>query len=75
VPLEIAGLARQISAALTALRPICNPLLASDVTSGAALADAALRAALANVEANLPLLPDSLRNDFAAQVAALRGDL
>jgi formiminotetrahydrofolate cyclodeaminase len=60
VPLETAGFCARVSDTLKELRPIGNPLLASDMEAALHLAQAALRAAVANVRANIPLMsPDS----------------
>jgi len=60
VPLETAGFCARVLDALQQLRPIGNPLLASDMEAATHLTQAALRAAAANVRANVPLMsPDS----------------
>jgi len=53
VPLGVAERAREVRTILESLRPITNPKMASDVTTGIALANAAIEGALANVEINL----------------------
>ena len=53
VPLGVAERAREVRTILESLRPITNPKMASDVTVGMALANAAIEGALANVEINL----------------------
>lgn len=53
VPLSVAQNAHMTIAILDALRPITNPRMASDLTTGLALARASREGALANVEINL----------------------
>src|ERR1700760_864652 len=53
VPLVVAERARQVGQIIESLRPITNPRMASDLTVGHALANAAIQGALANVEINL----------------------
>lgn len=65
VPLAVAERARELLRLIETLRPITNPNMKSDLTTAVALAEAAIRGALANVEINLESLKDS---DFAAQV-------
>ena len=65
VPLETAQKSREVADLIESLRPITNPNMASDLTVAAALAEAAVRGALANVEINLGSLKDA---EFAAQV-------
>ncbi len=65
VPLETAQKAREVADIVAALRPITNPNMASDLTVAAALAQAAVKGALANVEINLASLKDA---GFAAGV-------
>jgi glutamate formiminotransferase / formiminotetrahydrofolate cyclodeaminase len=73
VPLGTAYKAREVAQILESLRPITNPNMASDLTVAGALAEAAVRGALANVEINLESLKDQ---EFAAavrsQMAALQ---
>ncbi len=73
VPLGVAERAREVARIAEALRPITNPKMASDLAVAAALAQAALTGALANVEINLEELKDAA---FAGKVrkktAALR---
>jgi glutamate formiminotransferase / formiminotetrahydrofolate cyclodeaminase len=65
VPLTVAERAAEVRKLLELLRPITNPRMASDLTTGIALANAAIEGALANVEINL----DELTNGpFAAEV-------
>jgi glutamate formiminotransferase / formiminotetrahydrofolate cyclodeaminase len=65
IPLTVAERARETARILESLRPITNPKMASDLTVGQALADAAIKGALANVEINLADLHDV---DFVADV-------
>ncbi len=65
VPLTVAERAREVATILGTLRPITNPKMASDLTVGLALANAAVEGALANVEINLGDLKDE---SFAAEV-------
>ncbi|HWE83702.1 MAG TPA: glutamate formimidoyltransferase [Terracidiphilus sp.] len=53
VPLGVAEHAAEVRGMVDTLRPITNPNMASDLTTAAALARAALEGALANVEINL----------------------
>jgi glutamate formiminotransferase len=59
VPLETALKAREVAELVESLRPITNPNMASDLTVAAALAEAAITGALANVEINLGSLKDA----------------
>jgi glutamate formiminotransferase/formiminotetrahydrofolate cyclodeaminase len=59
VPLSVAENSVEVVQIATALRPISNPNMKSDLTTAIALARAALEGALANVEINL----DSLKKD------------
>ena len=72
VPLENAQRAREVSGIVESLRPITNPNMASDLTVAAALAQAALAGALANVEINLGSLKDA---GFAQQVRSKMAEL
>jgi len=58
VPLEVAERAREVATIAEKLGPITNPNMASDLTTGIALAEAAITGALANVEINLQSLKD-----------------
>jgi glutamate formiminotransferase len=58
IPLTVAERAREVRTILESLRPITNPRMASDITVGIALANAAVEGALANVEINLADLKD-----------------
>jgi formiminotetrahydrofolate cyclodeaminase len=65
IPLTVAERAREVRTVLESLRPITNPKMASDITVGIALANAAVEGALANVEINLGDLKDGA---FVAEV-------
>jgi glutamate formiminotransferase/formiminotetrahydrofolate cyclodeaminase len=58
VPLSVAERAREVTQIAEKLRPITNPNMASDLTTGIALAQAAMTGALANVEINLQSIKD-----------------
>ena len=58
VPLAVAERSREVRTILDSLRPITNPKMASDLTVGIALANAAVEGALANVDINLGDLTD-----------------
>ena len=71
VPLTVAERAREVRAILESLRPITNPKMASDLTVGIALANAAVEGAIANVEINLEDLKDrAFVADVRKRVAA-----
>jgi glutamate formiminotransferase len=59
VPLGVAQHAHMTIGILESLRPITNPKMASDLTTGLALARAAREGALANVEINLADMEDT----------------
>ena len=59
VPLGVAERAREVAAIAKQLTPITNPNMKSDLTTAGALAEAALRGALANVEINLETAKDA----------------
>jgi glutamate formiminotransferase len=65
VPLGVADRAAEVGRIATALRPITNPIMASDLTTAIALASAAIAGAIANVEINL----ESIRSDSAESKA------
>ncbi|MGA7825642.1 MAG: glutamate formimidoyltransferase [Steroidobacteraceae bacterium] len=65
VPLAVAESAHEIASIVAKLRPITNPNMKSDLTTAAALAQAAIAGAAANVEINLESIKDAA---FAADV-------
>jgi glutamate formiminotransferase len=65
VPLETAEKAYEVAQIVGSLDPITNPNMASDLTVAAALAQAALRGALSNVEINLASIKSA---DFVAAI-------
>jgi len=74
IPLSVAERAREVRTVLESLRAITNPKMASDLTVGLALADAAMVGALANVEINLGDLKDQVFvTEVRQRVAAVRG--
>ena len=74
VPLGIAEKSKQVLALVESLKPITNPKMASDLTVGAALAQAAITGALANVEINLESLEDpAFVSDVKKKAASLAG--
>jgi len=73
VPLDTAQKAREVADIVATLRPITNPNMASDLTVAAALAQAAVQGALANVETNLASLKDAgFTADIRSRIAGLR---
>jgi glutamate formiminotransferase / formiminotetrahydrofolate cyclodeaminase len=58
VPLGVAERASEVAKIAERLRPITNPNMTSDLTTGIGLAQAAITGALANVEINLQSLKD-----------------
>jgi len=65
VPLSVAEKAHEVEQITQSLFAISNPNMKSDLTTGMALARAAITGALANVEINLASLKDQV---FAAEV-------
>ncbi len=65
VPLGVAEKAHEIAQIVKSLEPVTNPNMKSDLTTGLALAQAAISGALANVEINLASLKDQ---SFVEQV-------
>jgi glutamate formiminotransferase len=65
VPLGVAERVAEVAKITEKLKPITNPNMKSDLITAAALADAAITGALANVEINLESLKDI---DFATQI-------
>ena len=73
VPLGVAERAREVARIVETLKPITNPKMASDLTVAAALAQAALTGALANVEINLADLTDAaFVGEVRSRAAALQ---
>jgi glutamate formiminotransferase len=73
VPLGVAERAAEVRGMVDTLRPITNPNMASDLTTAAALARAALEGALANVEINLgSMKTDSGKEEEEAFVSSTR---
>ncbi len=73
VPLTVAERAREVRHIVESLRPITNPKMASDLTVAAALANAAVQGALANVEINLGDIKDgAFVADVKKRVAVAR---
>ena len=73
VPLGVAERAREVRSLLESLRRITNPKMASDLTTGIALANAAIEGALANVGINLTELNDeTFASDVRQRVAAVQ---
>lgn len=68
VPLGVAECASEVSRIAETLKPITNPNMASDLTTGIALAGAALTGALSNVEINL----GSIKSGFAQDDAFMK---
>ncbi len=74
IPLRVAEQARETRDILESLRPITNPKMASDVTVGIGLANAAADGALANVEINLGDISDAeYVSRVRERVAKVRG--
>src|SRR3954466_718336 len=65
VPLGVAEKALEVAQIVKSLEPITNPNMKSDLTTASALASAAMKGALANVEINLASIKDQA---FAAEV-------
>lgn len=73
VPLVVAERAKETRQIIDSLRAKTNPKMASDLTVGAALAEAAITGALANVEINLGDIKDeAFLGDVKQRVAAVR---
>jgi glutamate formiminotransferase/formiminotetrahydrofolate cyclodeaminase len=74
VPLSVAERAREVLRIAEQLRPITNPNMKSDLVTAAALAQAAIEGALANVEINLESLKDAeFINGVRKRTAAING--
>jgi glutamate formiminotransferase/formiminotetrahydrofolate cyclodeaminase len=61
VPLGVAERAAQVAGIAVSLRPVTSPMMSSDLTTAIALAGAAIKGALANVEINLNSIQDSIQ--------------
>jgi glutamate formiminotransferase/formiminotetrahydrofolate cyclodeaminase len=73
IPLVVAERAKETRQIIESLRPRTNPKMASDLTVGVALANAAITGALANVEINLGDIKDeTFLADVKQRVAAVR---
>jgi glutamate formiminotransferase len=73
VPLGVAERAGEVKRIAGGLGPITNPNMKSDLTTGIALAEAAMAGALANVEINLQSLSDeAFIGEIRRRVAAVR---
>ena len=74
VPFETAQKAREVAEIVSSLGPITNPNMASDLTVACALAQAAVKGALANVEINLGSLKDAgFAADIRSKMVRLQG--
>ena len=74
IPLVVAERAREVGTILKGLRSMTNPRMASDLSVGLGLAEAAKEGALANVEINLSDLKDeAFAADVRQRAAAVRG--
>ncbi len=74
VPLGVAEKAAEVGTLVEKLKAITNPKMASDLTVAAALAKAAVKGALANVEINLESLEDAeFVRTVRAKTATLAG--
>jgi len=80
VPLGVAERASEVKQIITALEPITNPNMKSDLTTAIALANAAIAGALANVEINLESIKPGSTEGVAfvsqarSRVAVLKAD-
>jgi glutamate formiminotransferase / formiminotetrahydrofolate cyclodeaminase len=73
VPLGVAERATEVARIAESLKPITNPNMKSDLTTSIALAEAAVRGALANVDINLESMKDEqFAQDTRNRLAALR---
>jgi formiminotetrahydrofolate cyclodeaminase len=72
VPLSVATKAREVADIAEKLKPITNPNMKSDLTTGIALARAGIEGALANVEINVESIKDQV---FVAEIRRKAGGL
>lgn len=70
-PLSVAALAHGVEQDARRLDQIGNPNLKADIQAAIALAEAAIKAALANVAANLPLVRPETADALRQEVASL----
>jgi glutamate formiminotransferase / formiminotetrahydrofolate cyclodeaminase len=77
VPLGVAERAAEVAGIAANLRPLTNPLMSSDLTTAIALAGAAIKGALANVEINLDSIEAASAEDeaFVSQTRARAAEL
>lgn len=74
VPLSVAERAREVVSIAEKLLPITNPNMKSDLTTGIALAQAAIQGALANVEINLESIKDvAFTKEMRKKAVAVKG--
>ena len=73
VPLGVAERIKEVSGWIEKLRPITNPNMGSDLTVAAAMANAGIEGAFANVEINLESMKDvAFVRDVKARLARLK---
>jgi len=77
VPLGVAERAAEVAGIAANLRPLTNPMMSSDLTTAIALAGAAIKGALANVEINLDSIEAGSSEDeaFVSQTRARAAEL
>jgi len=77
VPLGVAERAAEIAGIAANLRPMTSPMMKSDLTTAIALASAAIKSALANVEINLDSIESASSEDeaFVTQTRARAAEL
>ena len=77
VPLGVAERATEVAGIAANLRPMTSPMMKSDLTTAIALAGAAIKGALANVEINLDSIEAGSADDeaFVSQTRARAGEL
>ena len=67
VPLGVAEKSSEVSRIAESLRTITSPMMASDLTTSIALAGAAIKGALANVEINLKSMQEESMEELSAE--------
>jgi glutamate formiminotransferase / formiminotetrahydrofolate cyclodeaminase len=77
VPLGVAERAAEVAGIAANLRPLTNPMMSSDLTTAIALAGAAIKGALANVDINLNSIEAASAEDeaFVTQTRARAAEL